>query len=199
MKRLLVASIGILIGSVIATAGPITYNVSRSVGTGSINGFIETDGTTGTYLTATNIVNWDLMITSGGNNLELTGPNSGSNSQVLIVGTDLTATSTQLLFNFSDSGSSYVLFQKPPIFDGQFYYCNQDGGPNPCLSGESITPTSYDNGAGPGFVNVPQPSNDVVGSVSSAVPEPQSYVLILSGLAFLVRKRGRTPEFPNSR
>jgi hypothetical protein len=92
------------VGALVCDAGPITYNVNRTVGLGSITGFIQTDGTTSVPLAAANIVDWKLTETDGsGNTITLTGPNSGSDSEVLLEGNDLTATATDLYFNFSGS------------------------------------------------------------------------------------------------
>jgi hypothetical protein len=51
----------------------IVYNISRTVGTASITGFIETDGNTGT-LASTDILDWNLVLTNGAATLNLKGP-----------------------------------------------------------------------------------------------------------------------------
>ena len=57
------AALAIALWSTTASATPIVYSVSRTVGAGSAVGTITTDGTLGA-LTATNIVDWTLTLTS---------------------------------------------------------------------------------------------------------------------------------------
>ena len=57
MKRSILASLLVLGCSLSAFAAPITYNVNHTIGTGSIVGSIETDGTLG-VLSTTNILDW---------------------------------------------------------------------------------------------------------------------------------------------
>ena len=81
------------------------YSVNLAIGTASVTGFIETDGTTGPYYQGAAMVDWNLMLSSGGSTFNLLGPLSGSNSIASI--SDLfghgmlSATATQLLYNFN--------------------------------------------------------------------------------------------------
>ena len=78
-------------------ADDIIYTVNQPVGPGSVTGFITTDGTIGT-LSSTDIVDWNLTLNDGyGNTVDLIP----SNSTVGNTGTDLTASSSDLMFNFS--------------------------------------------------------------------------------------------------
>ena len=78
-------------------ADEITYTVNQAVGAGSVTGFITTDGTIGT-LSSTDILDWNLTLNDGhGNTVDLIP----SNSTVGNTGTDLTASSSDLMFNFS--------------------------------------------------------------------------------------------------
>ena len=181
-----------------AKAAPITYDVSRTVGTGSVTGFIETDGNVGT-LSISDILDWNLVLTVGASTLDLKGPLSGnnsvdSNSSVL---TDLTSTSTNLLFNFGAANSGYLLFQTTGLFgSGEQYYCEAATLQNSvCATGEDIVPvsisvSSYDHsGALTG--------NQVIGTApgSSSTPEPASMFLLSSGLlgiGLFARLRGRS-------
>src|SRR5580704_4409413 len=88
----------------------IIYNVSRTIGTGSVSGFIRTDGTIGT-LGGADFTDWNLLLTVGANTFDLTGPLSGNDSSVFVSGLDASATANDLLFNFSGPGSGYLLFQ----------------------------------------------------------------------------------------
>jgi hypothetical protein len=88
-----------------------TYNVNQIFGSaGSAVGTITTDGTLG-VLNPTNVTSWDLTLTDGSSSTTLTPLNSTVGSGVGNVGglnnADLTATSSNLLFDFSggDAGS----------------------------------------------------------------------------------------------
>jgi hypothetical protein len=109
-------SIALIVGAFVCSAGPVTYIVNETVGThGSVTGSIETDGTLGAPLELANILDWNLVLNNGTSTFDLMGPLSGPNSTLSILdgstGSDLTATATQLLFNFSDTGDGFALFQ----------------------------------------------------------------------------------------
>jgi hypothetical protein len=73
-----------------------------------VTGIIQTDGTTGT-LSMANILGWNLVVYDGSTNTyELTG-GAGGNSTIAMTGTGLTATSTQLLYNYGATGSVEIL------------------------------------------------------------------------------------------
>ena len=101
--------------SAVCCSADITYDVDQTVGIGSVKGFIETDGTTG-VLGASNILNWNLLLNDSSTTFDLTGPLSGNDSTLTILdgplSSDLTASSTQLTFNFADTGDGFVLFQE---------------------------------------------------------------------------------------
>jgi len=92
----------LLMGTGVCSAGPTTYSVDRTIGTGTITGFIETDGSLG-VLGAGNFVDWSLLLNVGTDTYTLYGPSSGNNSSVYVQGSDVTATATQVLFNFNGS------------------------------------------------------------------------------------------------
>jgi hypothetical protein len=113
--------------------GPITYYVNQTVGSGSLTGDIVTDGTLGT-LSANNIVDWNLLLNAGsGATYQLTGPSllSGGNSGLspgVVVG--LSATSTQLLFNFSATQDAFGI----TTFTTDYRVCYS---PLTCIVGDS--------------------------------------------------------------
>ena len=59
--HLIITLIVMLVGSVVCNASPITYNVARTIGVGSVTGFIETDGSLG-VLSAADFVDWSLLL-----------------------------------------------------------------------------------------------------------------------------------------
>jgi hypothetical protein len=168
-------------GTVICRANPITYQVNQTgIGfdKGSVTGTIETDGTTG-VLAASNIINWNLQATCVGfvscsaDNFGLTGGATG-NSAISMTGSGLTATATDLIFDFS----SGAIFE---IVDGSNAWALglTSGG----LVFEEILPTGTAGNASP------ETGTQVIGQVAAA-PEPSTYVLALTGgLVLLLRKR----------
>ena len=90
----------------------IIYDVNRTIGTGSVTGFIETDGTLGALSTA-NIVDWAFTLTApllpGSPDMISLG-DSGFHV-VDVSGMPLSATSTELIFDFSP-GMGFAIFRR---------------------------------------------------------------------------------------
>jgi len=85
----------------LANATNITYTVDQTIGAGSLTGDIVTDGTIGT-LVQSDVIDWNLLLNDGTNTFDLTGPLSGGNSLFSDNAPgDLSATATQLTFDFS--------------------------------------------------------------------------------------------------
>jgi hypothetical protein len=171
----------------------IMYNISRTVGTASITGFIETNGATGT-LASTDIVDWNLVLTNGAADLNLTGPLSGNNSvdSNSVLDGDLTASATDLFFNFGAVNDGYLLFQEASFGSGEQYYCVAASILNtPCEAGEDIVPVSIFDPATYAHSGA-LAGHEVIASVSAAVPEPGTALLLstrLLGVGFTARKR----------
>lgn len=96
-------------------AADITYRVFLKVGTATVSGVVVTDGTAG-VLGTSNILSWDLVLNDGTKScqgmpcvVQVTGP--CNLCEAYVGGSDLTATDTQLLFNFSgtDRGTFFLL------------------------------------------------------------------------------------------
>ena len=72
-------------------------------------GQITTDGNVGT-LGAGDILDYNLVMNSGSNSRTLTGPLSGNNLYFGVGGSDLTATSSGLFYNFGSMNFSGCFF-----------------------------------------------------------------------------------------
>lgn len=183
--HLIITFIVVLVGAAVCNASPITYSVARTIGLGSVTGFIETDGSLG-VLSAANFVDWSLLLNDGTSTYTITGPLSGSNSVAFVQGADTTASATQLLFDFSGVDNGILLFQQG-LFSGQHYYCaaTQLG---TCYQGETVVPIDVFSS----FQNASRSGNIVIGTAGSAVPEPGTLMMFGSGivgLAGLLRRR----------
>ncbi len=101
--------LSVVLAALAGSANAITYNVSRTIGGGSVTGTIETDGKLG-ILSESNIVDWTLTLSSP--NLRL-GPTevirkSDPGSTTQVYGPALVATATQLTFD-SDSPFAFIV------------------------------------------------------------------------------------------
>lgn len=167
------ALLALLLASVLGYASNITYTVNRTIGVGSVTGFIQTDGTIG-GLSSADVTDWSLTLFDGTSTYILNGPLSGNNSVVYTQGSDVSASATQLLFNFSGADNGLFLFQNG-LFSGNHYYCSatQLGD---CLGpGETVAPINFFTGHQ--FISE---SGSVV--IGTAVPEPASLALLGSGI-----------------
>jgi hypothetical protein len=159
------------------SAGAITYVADRAVGTGSVNLSITTDDTIGA-LNSSNIVDWRIVVTQGSDVFSIEGPGGANNSQRLI-SFGLSATTTNLLFDFASGG--YALFQAPYVGSGQTFWCVQSGS---CFdnSGGSeglLAKSDFD-----GYTRQTYSGTQVIASVSGAtgaVPEPATWALMIGG------------------
>ena len=170
-----------LLGSGVCSAAPITYTINQTIGAGSVTGTIQTDGTIGT-LAAGNFIAWNLNLNGVGASFNITD----GNSVAYVTGTDVTATATDLLFNFSGLDSGVLLFQQG-LFSGTHYYCDATSTAT-CFQGASVSPQSY---LDPSFQNVGVSGDQVIGTVAP-IPESGSLALFgagLAGLGIIVRRR----------
>ncbi len=124
-----------------ALADPITYVVKQTIGGGSVVGQIGTDGTIGTLATA-NVKTWTLALNGVGAMYNITD----SNSVVFIQGNAVTATAQNLSFNYSSTGSNFLVFQNG-LYSGNHYWCNANVS-GACKEGASVVPNSaFDSAA----------------------------------------------------
>jgi len=108
--RFILISLALLGFSISSANASVVYNVDRTIGDGTVIGFIETDGTLGA-LVASNIDDWEFVLTApalqGGSPDTI---NMATQIQTTVIGTLLTATATQLIFDYSILAGA-LLFQ----------------------------------------------------------------------------------------
>jgi len=98
------------------------YHLDLTGGGASAIGTITTDSTIGT-LSAPNILDWQILLTTGVQTFSLNGP---SNSEYFVEGAGLTATATGLFFNFGAADQSALIFENPVVGSGINFLCFND-------------------------------------------------------------------------
>lgn len=179
IKRLLAA---LSLSALLATAAhavPLTYDVNRVIGNGSVVGTITTDGTFG-VLGLGNILSWTFSIDDGDGN----GPfqiTSGVNANLLLSGTNLSADIDSIDFHFGLAG--FALFQNPSNGSGINWWCVE--GPSSGCAGTGQGETVNRFGS-PEFVRY---DNLQAIATRQSVPEPASLALLGLALAGLAASR----------
>ena len=187
LKQSSLAALIVLFGASSCGATTYTINVSRPAGFGGyiigVNGTIVTDGAS--VLSANDISSFDLALTNGSFSAHITG----GSTDVSSVGSDLTATSNGLFFNFSDASAGYFMFSGLGN-----YFCFTTAaaaascGSNGAFSGETIFVVSE---AGIGKTGDVQ-----VASAVASVPEPSTWAMMIlgfAGIGFMAYRRKSKP------
>jgi PEP-CTERM motif len=152
-----------------------TYTASRSIGDGSVDLSITTDGTLGTLKFA-NILDWTVVLTRDG--LAVTA--NGANSSFQISGNAFSATATDLLFNYSpDFSFIRVLTSELAFSDRSWWctgkYCATDADAPGAAEFLSISPFV------PGYTYQQYSGVQTIASISDAVPEPATWAMMIVG------------------
>ena len=164
-----------------AANASITYQVDREIGDGTVTGFIKTDGTLD-VLSSENIEDWALTLSavnlSSGPEYTIDFQNS---SVSIIFGSAITATATQLQFDFSVAGDNYLLFQGPGPEDNN--WCLETSGG--CSGTGDIREVIGTSNQGPVAQSVFYNVTDKI-VFAQVVPVPAAVWLFGSGLLGLV-------------
>ncbi len=178
MKNLAALCAGaVLAASPMAAAEAATiYTGTRTMAPGATAELSITTNDTIGVLDSADIVDWTIVLNEGGQTFTLRGPASGNNSGLLLSGSALTATASELRFNFS--GSGMFLIQAPNVGSGQTFYCAQTNG---CFDfsgpGEAVEAgTTYQ------FARVARSGVVVLATAGpGAIPEPGTWALLILG------------------
>jgi PEP-CTERM motif len=150
------------------------------------SGTVTTDGKIG-LLTQADILDWNITVTVDGNHYPLTGPLSGSSSVFTLVGPVLTATATQMLFDFQSTGVGFLnISGNDPINSPLLLFSDNDPG--------TSFPFQIGIQGGPFRVEM-FPTSSALDSLTllpiaavitgpvSAVPEPSTWAMMILGFA----------------
>ncbi len=180
-RKLIGACVGLAMMGVAGTANavPITYEVNRVIGDGTVTGFVETDGTLG-VLSSGDITNWVLTLTAPdlkGGSPDVIDFATGFLANLM--GTATTATSTGLFFDFSLAGINFFLLQGTGDLN---FWCLETAG---CVAGlgehmgqDGVIPVSFVSQSTTGQTGVEQFG-------TATIPEPSTLALFATGLALL--------------
>jgi PEP-CTERM motif len=173
----LIACSAAALATAASPANATVYNVNRTIDGGSVVGTVTTDGATGT-IDPSDFTAWNLVLTGPGSTMTISSNDAAH--AVYGSGVDITASATQISFNFSASDGGFLVFQQV-MNSGQTYWCvNSDSGT--CKDNESVVPQGFMDTSAQ-FAD--REGTQVIATAAGAVPEPATWALMLLGFAGL--------------
>ncbi len=183
MRKFLTTTTALAVALIALPAQAITYIGNRTIGVGTAALSITTDDTLG-ILSAANIIDWTITVAKPGESALL---NPG-NSNLIFSSTALSATATQLLFDFDGSGG--FAFAMSGVGNSRPAYCISGATGVNCNS----TPNTEGVFFTSGDITQTFDGVSVLGSVGGGVPEPASWALMIAGFGVVgatARRRAR--------
>jgi len=185
LLALFVGLIACVVGLAQAQAATIIYNIDLP---SFIVGTITTDGNTTTPLTGSDITNWQINQTA--DTVHFPSGMNPSNSTLSLVSGALTATPTELLFNFSDVAPSKLEFASTAFPGNNLQYCDAT---SPCINqlGASDFSLAEYVFVAPGCCSTSASSPlqsgivEIGAATPGAVPEPSAWALMILGFAIV--------------
>lgn len=168
-------------------AGDITYTVDQTVGTGNLTGLMTTDGTIGT-LSSSDIVDWNLTLNDGhGDMFDLTTANSQAGCNSCVQG-DLTASSSDLMFNFSGPTEEFFFSSTPALIpvNGVNELCYDSGTNCAIPAGIDLYDVAGALPCASYGCSVAETGTQIIASDGTPTPEPSSFLLLGAGMLALV-------------
>ncbi len=186
MKHLLVTVILALAAT--GANASIIYDVDRTfyddgtgMVTGTVTGFISTDGTMG-VLSVTNIEDWSLTLSADNLNGGIPDTINKANGVTSLDGTAVTATETQLLFDFGAEGDSLLFLagSSNNFWCLETRFCTGDG-----INFTEQIGLNDDGGKVAQYVQYPD-DTILVFANAAVIPVPSAVWLFGSGLIGLI-------------
>jgi hypothetical protein len=177
------AAVFLALCSVTANAAFITYDVNRTIGAGTVNGFIKTDGTMGP-LTKGNIVDWSITLFAPNLNEGQPYTFDITSGNTLIGGTATSATSAGLEYDFSIGGTNYFMLMSDAISipggTTNYFWCLETIN---CSAGSDLSEQIGHTIPGSSVVDqLEQYTSEDVIVFATVVPVPAAVWLFASGL-----------------
>lgn len=202
LKYLFVASL-LALGA--GNAQAITYVGTRTVGDSIAQLSITTDDTIGT-LARGNVYSWSITVTNGARTATIwfDGDSEDGNSRLDFSGSALSATATDLKFNFDAAANSYLAFaindaSTPIEAYGSLWSVQTSGATTSFLRPEEVIRLGFVD-SNPIYRNENRSGLVTLASIggAGAVPEPATWAMMLAGFGMAgaaLRRRRPAPVF----
>lgn len=159
-----------------SAANAATYISTRTVGAATINFSLTTDNTIG-VITAGNVTSYAVTISDGSTTINF----APANASLFIFGGALTATATNLNFDFSGANGSFLVFNRGAGLGD--HYCFETNGCGGFNNGESYRFGQNGSFTGQAYSGVQTIAS--VARVVGSVPEPATWVMMLLGFGLI--------------